>query len=256
VLAPYQRTGRADRDKAALLALAAELRRQLGPRYARRVASSHPEILTYLRRFQTADYVFVVNDRREYGQYVGHHGLVMENGLPAQGTLSLERPDGTVYDLVRHCSVPARRQGNHLLVDLDLAPCDGGLLLVSSRRIEAMRIQAPEVVERGNPVNLTVEVVDAEGRAVDAVVPLELIIRDADGRPAEFSGFHAAVGGRLQIALRIAANDPPGAWRIEVRDLASGLRACRDLRVRPPATWPPAPKAASNEAADPVQPQG
>ena len=27
---------------------------------------------------------FVINDHREYGSYVGQHGLVMENGLPSK----------------------------------------------------------------------------------------------------------------------------------------------------------------------------
>jgi hypothetical protein len=40
-----------------------------------------------------------VNDRREYGDYVGHHKLVMEDGLPTDAVLTL-RPPGHVYDLV------------------------------------------------------------------------------------------------------------------------------------------------------------
>ena len=57
-------------------------------------------MIPYLRRYHQTDYVFLVNDRREYGQYVGQHGLVMENGLPSQAVVAINRPGGFVYDLV------------------------------------------------------------------------------------------------------------------------------------------------------------
>ncbi|MCR4415651.1 MAG: hypothetical protein NUV77_24835, partial [Thermoguttaceae bacterium] len=251
----YQRTGRADRDKQALLALAAELRGKLDGRYRRGMDSSNPEVVPYLRRWREAQYVFVVSDRREYGRYVGHHGIVMENGLPCESVLSVERPEGFVYDLVRHENIPVRKQDGRLLWDVRLGPCDGGVYLVSPRPIAGLRIIAPESVGRGLGARCVVEVVDPEGRPVDAVVPVEVTIRDAEGRTAEFSGSYAAVGGRLEVSLDIAANDPPGAWRIEARELASGRGAQADLRVRG-LEERPSPGVPSKETANPVQPRG
>jgi hypothetical protein len=40
-----------------------------------------------------------VNDHREYGSYVGQHGLVMENGLPSKGVVSLKAESANVYEL-------------------------------------------------------------------------------------------------------------------------------------------------------------
>ena len=61
-----------------------------------------------LRMTGQSDYVFVVNDHREAGSYVGQHGMVMENGLPSEGEVSLLRGSGHVYDLVNGREVPAK----------------------------------------------------------------------------------------------------------------------------------------------------
>lgn len=256
LLKTYQRTGRAKEDKAALQALAAELRKQLDGRYARYVDSSNPEVIPYRRRHAETDYLFVVNDRREYGEYVGQHGLVMENGLPSDAVLAVARPAGFVYDLIRHRPVPARQENGKLLLDLHLGPCDGGLYMISDRPIQRVEIAGPETVDRGAKAALAIAVRDDQGHPVKAVVPLAVDIRDAEGRQAEFSGAYAAVDGKLSVTLDIAPNDPMGIWQIEARELASGSAAVHALRVLGPKDWPPAPKPLPKDAADPVQPQG
>jgi hypothetical protein len=256
VLTPFLRTGHAREDKAALAALAGELRKQIDGRYTRYVDSTSPDVIPYRRQYKDSDYVFVVNDHREYGEYGGQHGLVMENGLPSAATLSLARPAGFAYDLVRHQPVIVTQHGPWMTLDVAIGPCDGGCYLVTSRAIEGLRIQVPQAIERGHSAVCTIEVVDARGKPIDAVVPLEVTIRDATGAPAEFSGSYGAADGRVEIPLDIAANDPAGAWTIEVRDLASGREAVASFRVPGPTPWPPSAKPTPEDAANPVQPKG
>jgi hypothetical protein len=256
LIQPCNRTGRADQDKAALLALAAGLRKQLDARYVRQVDSSHAEVIPYRRQYRGADYVFAVNDRREFGQYVGHHGLVMENGLPSDTTLSILRDGAAVYDLVASRQVPARQDGNRLVWNAHLGPCDGGLYMVVPKPIDLLKLDVPDAANRGGQVVCRLAVVDAEGKPIEAVVPVRLTIRDAETRVAEHSGYHAAVDGKLAIPIDIAANGPPGIWQIEARELASGRTAVREFRVHGPKPWPPARQAVPKGAANPVQPQG
>lgn len=256
LLSSVKRTGRAMEDKTALLKAAAEFRKQFDLRYARHVDSANPEVIPYRRRFADTDYVFVVNDQREYGEYVGHHGLVMENGLPSDTVVSVQRPAGFVYDLVHHAPVPARQENGKLVVGLHLGPCDGGLYMVTSRAIERIKLKAPEAVERNHRATCTIEVQDAAGKPLDAIVPLAVEVRDAEGRLAEFSGSYAAVGGKLTVTLDIAENDPMGIWQIEARELASGRTAVHTMRVLGPKDWPPARKPLPSDAANPVQPNG
>jgi hypothetical protein len=255
-LTPYQRTGRPDKDKAALQALAAELRRQLDGRYSRYVDSSNPEVIPYVRRHRQTDYVFLVNDRREFGQYVGQHGIVMENGLPSQAALAIHRSGGFVYDLLSGRQVAARQQSGHLAVDVDLGPCDGRLWMVSPKAIDRVGIQAPATIARGDRASCRIEVLDPEGRPLEAIVPLQVTIRDSESRLAELSGYYAAVNGTAEIPLDIAPNDPMGAWQIEVHELAAGHSAVRSFRVPGPAPWPPTSKPLPKELGNPVQPKG
>jgi hypothetical protein len=256
VLESSRRTGRADKDKAALQATAAKLRAELDSRYERYADSSNPDVIPYRRRFAETDYVFLVNDHREYGRYVGHHGLVMENGLPSRAEVSLRRADGFVYDLVEHRDVAAAKKGDRLVLDAQLGPCDGRLFMVSPQRIDRVLVEAAETVAPGNRLQCVVSVLDPDGKPVNAVVPLEITIRDAEGRPAEFSGYYAAVGGKLPLPLDIAKNDPPGAWEIQVRDLASGRVASAYFGVVGPKPWPPVRGPVDKDAANPVQPKG
>nr|MCU0872346.1 hypothetical protein [Pirellulaceae bacterium] len=256
VLAVYQRTGRADADKQALQARAAELRSKLEGRYRRAVDTSNPDVVPYLRKFGPTDYVFLVNDRREYGQYVGQHGLVMENGLPAEATIRVPRDGGVVYDLVNSRPVAAQVSDGRLEFTAALGPCDGGLYMVCSQAIAAVRVETPEQVLPGAQTRCVVRVVDAQDRPLAAVVPVDIQIRDPAGRLAEFSGAYGAADGQVKLVLDIAANDPFGIWEIEARELASGQTARGYFRVISPTPWPPAAGPIPAHLAKPEQPKG
>jgi hypothetical protein len=232
-LPAYARVNKAADDKQKLLEWASELRSALDPRYTRPFESSDPEVVTVRRRAGESDYLFAINDHREAGDYVGHHGLVLERGLPARTVLRLQRPAGVVYDLVQGGLVPFSRTGTALEIPLELSPCDGRLLLVTPTPISEIRLSLPGDVKRGQAVKVRIEVVGADGQIVPATLPLDVQIRDGDGRTAEFSGFHAAENGQLELNLTIAPNDAQGAWDLQITDLASRLHARGSFRVTP-----------------------
>ncbi len=126
--------------------------------------------------------------------------------------------------------------------------------MVAERSIGAIRLAAPASVARGSRATLTVEVCDKAGVPVEAVVPVELTIRDPDGRTCEFSGY-AAIDGRVEVVLDIAPNDLAGMWEVEAVELASGLRAAAALRVEGPSPWPPGERKVE-KAPSAVQPKG
>jgi len=218
----YRRTRNAADDKAALQAKAAALRERLDSRYSRYGDSSNADVVVRLRRYHEADYVFAVNDKRTFGDYVGHHGRVMEKGLPAEATLSIRRRGGAVYDLVAHRPVPVTRDGSELKFPVSLGPGEGRVFLVVDQDIADVALQAPAQARLGARLGLEISVVDDSGRPVAAVVPVEVGIVDPDGRPAEPSGYYGAKDGRLTIALDLASNDQPGLWTVRVVELASG----------------------------------
>ena len=256
VLTPYARQGRNDADKAALQAVAAQLRKQLDGRYRRYFDAISPDIIPYRRTAGDADYLFVVNDRREYGQYVGQHGLVMENGIPVVSDVLVARPDASVYDLVEGRPVTIAKDSGRLQFRVRLGPGDGRVYLVSPQPIAGIMLAGPGHVQRGQQASLQVTVVDPEGRPLRAVIPVEVSIRDPEGRLSEGNGYYAAVNGQLVLTLDIAPNDTPGAWQVDVRELASRESSTMFFRVPGPTPWPPENKPLPKELANPVQPKG
>ena len=230
-LTSFNRPKEGDQAKAMLLDAAAKLRTDLGNRYTRPLDSSNPEIVTHLRRQKNADYVFVVNDHREFGDYVGQHGLVMENGLPSEGAISLRRSNGTVYDLTTSRQVTAKASQGWLEIPVALGPCDGRVYLVTDRPINGVKIDTAKTAMRGGDLNCEIAVTGDDGQPIDAVVPVQVEIRDPDGRLAEFSGYYGAVHGRLTLRLNVAPNDTLGVWQISVKELASGRTAAQYVRV-------------------------
>ena len=199
--------------------------------YSPYLSSSNQEVIPYRRRFEETDYVFLVNDHREPGKYIGHHGIVMENGLPSKSRIAVQRNNGFAYDLVTHQPVNTRKEGNILVTDVELGPGEGKLIMFTPSEIDRIEIKDPGNCMRGDQINLDIKVLDPQGKVIEAVIPLEINIRDAEGRLAERSGYWAAVDGKLNFAIDIAPNDYEGMWQISTRELASGKSASSYFRV-------------------------
>ena len=233
LLPRHDRGKKADEARRTLLAKAAALRRELDSRYARYAWSENPNIITRVRQYGTTDYLFAVNDLREFGDYVGHHGLVMENGLPQEAQLVVRRAPVHVYDLLAHRAVDQEAVGGVTRIPLAFGPCEGRMLMATERAIAAVQITAPRDAQPGGNAVIDIAVVDETGTPVDAVVPLHVDILDPHGRTAEFSGAYGARGGRATLRADFAPNDVPGLWRVRAREHASGITADAYFRLAP-----------------------
>lgn len=231
VITSCNRTGKADLDKQVLQKKAQEVRQALAGKYVRSIDSSNSDVIPYLRQGSHADYIFLVNDRREFGDYVGQHGRVMENGLPAKTTLSLNRSKGHLYDLVNHQPVVLKGANEKQNASIQLAPGAGGIYLATEQPLDRVEVIAPETLKRGESGTISMKVLDPQNQPVSAVIPVEVSIEDAEGRVAEFSGYRALVDGVQTLQIQIAPNDKAGIWRVRVRELASGKGSSVYIRV-------------------------
>jgi hypothetical protein len=221
LLSSHERPKEADVARALLLEKAAALREELDPHYQRYADCSTPDVITRVRQYGSTDYLFAVNDLREFGDYVGHHRLVMENGLPSQAALTVSRQAAAIYDLVAHRQVKAGA-GDAVSLEQAFGPCQGKLFMITDRPIAGVRVEAPDQAAPGDGATIRAAVVDADGTPLDAIVPVQVELLDPHGRAAEFSGYYGAKDGQVQITATFAANDVPGLWRIHVKELASG----------------------------------
>jgi hypothetical protein len=227
----FTRDKKADVARERILKEAERLRAWLDTRYQRAVDSTHASVVTHRRRSGTTDYIFAVNDRREYGQYVGPYGRVMEDGVPASTTLRLTRQSGHIYDLIARRELAARVDGKSMQLPLELGPCDGRLLMITERPIRAVTVIAPSTASRSERVEVEIAITDGV-EPIDGVIPVQIRTIDPEGMEGEFTGYYGAADGRLKLPFDFAANDRPGLWRFQVTELATGRESSAYVRYQ------------------------
>jgi len=232
ILMPSFTRGKPHEAKKTMFEKAAALRGELDTFYSVPVESSNPEVVTRRRRFGNSDYIFTINDHRTYGDYVGQHGMVMENGLPSQSQITLNNRNGFVYDVMNRREVKATRTNGNLQFAVNLGGGEGNLFVVTEKAAGALQVTAPATANRGGNVALAVQMNAVDGQALQAVVPMEVTIRDPQGRIAEKSGYYGAANGKLAITLELAANDLPGRWQVEVSERLRGQKATANFDVK------------------------
>lgn len=221
-----------EKSKADMLSAADALRRTLKERYAYepKADSSSPEIVTYSRAWRGTPYVFALNDRRTFGDYVGQWGLTMEKGLPFSGNVTLNDPDGrigAVYELSRGGELPFRRLADgRVEVPISYETNDGRLLLFLEHRIAKVEVAC---CRRGCDICVTMTVRDEAGALVPARLPVEIRIFDAAGQELDGAGYVCAEGGVCKLAVRTNLNDPPGGYHVVCRGRASGIVSRADV---------------------------
>ena len=123
---------------------AAKLKRDLAGVVTPPADSDNDCIVTFVRSVCSADYVFALNDRRTFGDYVGQWGLVPEKGAPNAGTVFLPRTAGAVYDLVRHRQVPFHCADGRTEIPVSYTTSDGRLFLVTDRPLGALTVSVAD----------------------------------------------------------------------------------------------------------------
>ena len=200
---------------------AEKLRRALAGRYAARSDSSSPDILVYNRRWQDVNYLFAVSDRRDFGDYVGQWGLLMEKGLPNEGWVSTKDEGvAAVYELSRGGKVAFTKADGKVKVPVRFDTCDGRLFAFLPQEIAAVEATAER---KGDEISVTMKVVDAAGHPVKALLPVEIRVFASDGDEIDGAGFFAAEGGSVSVRVTTRLDDPKGPCKVVCRDRASGL---------------------------------
>jgi len=192
--------------KAALVALGQELRRKLAPHFVPEVTTSSPDIVARMR----GPYLFVINDRRTYGDYFGPWKLMAEKALPVRGTVRVRRQAAAVYDVVAGSKVPLAVKDGEIEIPVDIAGAGGKLFLLPDRDFASPKV---EVSPDG--------VITADAGCAETV-PVQLEVRDARGRLTDDTHYAAAAAGKFRYKLHLPANAFPGNWKITFRVLPSG----------------------------------
>jgi len=194
--------------------------------------SSSSEIVVYNRRWQKTPYLFAINDKRTFGDYVGQWGRTMEKGLPFEGRVTLKgaaQATGAVYELSRGGQVAFSKENKDVVVPVRYETNDGRLFVFLPEAIGGIEVEAPVEVSVGGEINVKMSVLGKSGRPVPAVLPVEVRLYDAAGAELDGAGFAAAEGGVCSLRIRTNLDDAPGEYRLVCRDRASGLTVTRTI---------------------------
>lgn len=197
LISQYDRSFSADKDTAAMRKGAADLRAGLDWACRPHADSDNRDIFCHVRTWKDADYLFAINDRRGYGDYVGPWKRIQEKGLSSEGTVRLRRTAGAVYDLVLHRRVAAHVAGGETEIPVSYETNDGRIFLAVSRPLRSLVLRV-----KGNVVTVT-------SKDRDVMIPIEV------RRPGEKPFYGVVKDGVWRHAFPAAAN-------VTVRNLATG----------------------------------
>jgi hypothetical protein len=179
-----------------------------------------------VRSWKQADYLFVINDKREAGDYVGQYGLVLEKGLPNQGNAILRRKTGAVYDLVKHKSVPFTSDGTKTTIPVQYDTNDGRVFLVTEKPLSPLAMHLPDSAKVGARFKMTITSPDK-----GVLIPVKIAIQGADGYAADESGYAVVEEGVFTREIHIPNNAPTGNWSFTVVNLADGSQITQKVVV-------------------------
>ncbi len=216
-------------DQQAMEAYAARLRGKLDGLVTREVHCSSPTALLNMLQSGEAKYLFVINDKRTYGERVGEYRAMLDEAVPQTVTISLNQwahEKLYVYDMLERRQIDCRRGDGSYTFDVDLPAPGGKIIALLPQELAAVEISAPaRISTRGVPCRIDILVRDADRRLMAGVQPLGVEILDPHGNRSEFSDYYAAEAGLLSLDFIPALNDRAGMWSVQVKDLIAGLQA-------------------------------
>lgn len=169
-------------------------------------------------------YHFAINDERTYGSRFGEYKLYFESGVRQRAALAISRPKGSVfYDVLSRKQIEGEWKDGQFNFELWLAGAGGRLIASLPEKIDIPKITVREnVLERGKPAVITINVNYVSGKPAQGVVPLLVNISDGEGRTTHQRSYTAIENGKLDIEIIPAVNDSPGPWVISVEEIIGG----------------------------------
>ena len=225
---------KAKQDKAKKLENAAKLKKELGKLYTPYSSSSDLEIVTHVRSTGKVDYLFAINDKRDYGDYVGMYKLVMEKGMPNKGVVTVNRTDThMVCNPVTNKEVPFEIKNGKTVIPVNYSTCDGRLFVLLPEKIDSVSVKTQKSASLNDSFDITVSVNNAAGKPVQAILPVEITVSDTAGNNIPGLDYAATdKDGTLTVKVIPSLNNIPGQWKVSVRELCSNKNAQTNIQVK------------------------
>jgi hypothetical protein len=206
---------------------AAKLQKELGDRIHKDIDCNSPTALLNILEKNDEKYLFVINDKRAYGERLGQYKAMLEKVVPQTVTITVNNACGRelyFYDMPAHRQITAERNGQNYVFDINLPAPGGTIVAILTQKPEKIDVIVQNKLHFGsNPIDVLVR--DTAGNLLRGVQPLQVTILDPTGAASEFTDYYASIDGRLTIPFVSAKNDAEGKWTVKVQELMSGLTA-------------------------------
>lgn len=225
----------ADEDRELMTKYSSEIRRVLDGKADRFVDSDSPEVIFNVLKSGPVKYIFVINDKRTYGERYGQiWKTIHEKGVEQSVSIRVKGEKNkapVIYNIREHTSVPVAKDGNTYNFTTKLGPCDATIIAVYPNPIQSVKIECPEIIGRENSGIISISVLDSEGKRYGSQ-PIYVNVTDPSGKVTDYTDYYATTDGIYRLEVLPAVNDQTGNWVVSVRDLTSGLQTSSKFKVK------------------------
>jgi hypothetical protein len=116
-------------------------------------------------------------------------------------------------------------------IGINLPAAGGSIIAAYDQPVGAMEIGLKTSVARGEAQTISLKVKTRTGAPSDGTHLLDVVVSNADGISGEYSQRLVAVSGTATASVPVAINDPPGSWKVRVREVASSIGAEASFQV-------------------------
>lgn len=138
--------------------------------------------------------------------------------------VAMAKLPGVPYDLCTGKRLTVREDTSGASFTVEMERLGGTLVAYYPEPIEKVEVAAPAKAKAMVEAAITVTISGKNGPIIGAV-PVRVDLLDPSGIPSPLSGNYATKNGTFVLSWLPAVNDASGAWKIQVQELASGLKA-------------------------------
>lgn len=153
--------------------------------------------------------------------FAGLHQTLYQ--APDLTTLRFPKRGAVCYDMLAMQPVDVKVDGDWMTLDVDLTHGAGKIFAFLPAKIEQVVLRASQKLTAGDTLQYDIAMADVDGQPLDAGVPLEISLVDAQGN-LRHHVYRAATPG-YRGAYVLPVNVPAGPWKLLVRELISGAAA-------------------------------
>jgi len=224
----------ADEDRELMTKYSKEVRKMVDSKLERYIDSPSSEVVFNVLENGAAKYIFMVNDKRTYGERFGKWKTMHTKGVEQVVDAKIKYEGSippTLYDVRTHSIIPTSNENGYLKFSRKLEPADATIIAAYPNPISEIDIDVPEIVKRGKTATINISISDSKGKSY-GTQPVYVRITATGDTDTPYTSYYATEDGKLSLDIIPAINDLAGTWRVEVTDLTSNIKLFKEFKVK------------------------